>query len=562
MWMLRWLLSIIVLVQTTHIVTVQALAAAAMTMTTKQQQQFVGFDLGTSGARISVIEQRPTTAASASTSTDEDTTTTTSSSGGQRQYHYKEVYTKSIMWSETTTKKGGAGTYDDPDAWIQAVEIMLRDAAQEQGLGGGGTGLQNVASICVSGTSASCLLMDRSTLQVTRSPRMYDYNVVEMLGNGNGNENQSQQRAMELLDQYAPPRHTARARTGSLAKLLAWQTESPLTKDEVLCHQSDFITTRLLGQHASPGVVKSDWHNCLKLGYDARQNKWPEWIENCLISAGISNPLGRRGQGDEDGAGAAVIPLQVVSPGQPIGTICSEMSESLGLPKDTVLVGGTTDSNAAFFAAAGTKPSFGTAVTSLGSTLAMKQLSQTYVEDADRGVYSHRFPTFSDDGGKEQEQAACCWLVGGASNVGCAVLRKLEFGNDELDQLSKEIDPMTDSPLSYYPLTKKGERFPVADGNKEPVLEPVPASRKEYLHGILQSIGDVERDGFLVLQELGAPPPTVVWTCGGGSRNDMWSKMRERRLAASFGGENVSVRRADCTEASFGAALLAAATFT
>ena len=49
---------------------------------------------------------------------------------------------------------------------------------------------------------------------------------------------------------------------------------------------------------------------------------------------------------------------------------------------------------------------------------------------------------------------------------------------------------------------------------------------------------------------------------GGGSRNDMWSKMRERRLAASFGGENVSVRRADCTEASFGAALLAAATFT
>jgi sugar (pentulose or hexulose) kinase len=506
MWMIRWLLSIIVLFQTNNIVTVQALAMT-------KQQQFVGFDLGTSGARISVIE-----------ASDDSATDAASSSSG-----YKEVYTQAIPWSEK-------GTYDDPEVWIQAIETLLSGA--KQGLG---NNLQSVVSICVSGTSASCLLMDRSTLQVTRSARMYNYNVVT--SGASNDETTFGNQAVKLLDQYAPPRHTARAPTGSLAKLLAWQTESPLTKEEVLCHQSDFISTRLLG-NASP--VKSDWHNCLKLGYDVRQNKWPEWIESCLISAGISNPLG----GDD-----GVIPLQVVSPGQPIGTISSEMSDSLGLPKDTVLVGGTTDSNAAFFAAAGTKPSFGTAVTSLGSTLAMKQLSQTYVEDADRGVYSHRFPTFSD--GKEQ-----AWLVGGASNVGCAVLRKLEFGNDELDQLSKEIDPMTDSPLSYYPLTKKGERFPVADGNKEPVLEPVPASRKEYLHGILQSIGDVERDGFLVLQELGAPQPSVVWTCGGGSRNDMWSKMRERRLAASFGGGNVSVRRADCTEASFGAALLAAATFT
>jgi flagellar motor component MotA len=42
-------------------------------------------------------------------------------------------------------------------------------------------------------------------------------------------------------------------------------------------------------------------------------------------------------------------------------------------------VGGTTYSNAAFFAASGTKPLFGMVVTSLGSMLAMKNLSQTYV---------------------------------------------------------------------------------------------------------------------------------------------------------------------------------------
>lgn len=44
------------------------------------------------------------------------------------------------------------------------------------------------------------------------------------------------------------------------------------------------------------------------------------------------------------------------------------------------------------------------------------------------------------------------WLVGGASNVGCAVLREQGFSNDELRTLSLDIDPMADSNLKYYPL--------------------------------------------------------------------------------------------------------------
>merc|ERR1712032_444719 len=217
------------------------------------------------------------------------------------------------------------------------------------------------------------------------------------------------------------------------------------------------------------------------------------------------------------------------------------------------------DSNAAFFAAAGPHAVAGTAVTSLGSTLAIKQLSTTYVEDASKGIYSHRFPRFSSHGELEGREA---WLVGGASNVGCQVLRHEGFSSAELSQLSDEIDPNSDSPLSYYPLTKKGERFPVADSTKEPVLEPKPAngSRKEYLHGILQGIGDVERDGFKVLGELGATPsrPSVVLSCGGGAKNDAWISLRERRLKAIYEeAQTVEVKRAKNTEASFGAALLA-----
>ena len=49
---------------------------------------------------------------------------------------------------------------------------------------------------------------------------------------------------------------------------------------------------------------------------------------------------------------------------------------------------GTTDSIAAFLASGASKA--GQAVTSLGSTLAIKMLSTTPVEDNKRGIYSHR----------------------------------------------------------------------------------------------------------------------------------------------------------------------------
>ena len=467
----------------------------------KNNNLFVGVDLGTSGARVSIIEKNDSSSL------------------------YTEVYTDSILWSQEDA-------YDDPDAWVRAVETLIQGAGADDA-----SILSRVASICISGTSASCLLMDRKTLEMSRPARMYNFDVVTA-GSGTFGT-----RAMQLVDKHAPPKHTARAATGSLAKLVAWALETPLTSNEVLCHQSDYVSAKFLGT-ASP--VTSDWHNCLKLGYDVRNQEWPKWIEACLKDAGIEDPLG----------GDGVIPTKVISPGLEMGTICSAMSQKLGLSKDVKIVGGTTDSNAAFFAAAGTTPVMGTAVTSLGSTLAMKQLSPTYVEDADRGVYSHRFPTFSND--DENNEA---WLVGGASNVGCAVFRQLGFSNEELKELSQEIDPSTDSELSYYPLTKTGERFPVADSNKSPVLEPVPTSRKEYLHGLLQSIGDVERDGFKVLQELGSQPPSTVYTCGGGSQNPTWSQMRERRLSSAFG-SIITVRKAECTEASVGAAFLAAATFS
>jgi xylulokinase len=513
---------------------------------------FIGFDLGTSGGRISVIARKHD-----------------KSRSDISNFYFEEVYTQSVAWRQRDDSSN-KGCFDDPDAWMHAVDQLLAGANVDLG----SKILGNVKSMCISGTSASCCLIDSTNLTITRQPRMYNYHVITSTSSPS-NEHHPGQRALDLLDRCAPPRHTARSATGSLAKLLAWHYEHPLALNEVLCHQSDYVRIQLSSKPAnsgpmtanalsavSPNYCFSDWHNCLKLGYDVRQLAWPSWLLDCLTEAGISDPMSR-----------GVLPLHVVSPGQPLARVHADVATKYGLSPDTYLVAGTTDSNAAFMAAALGKKGFGnsselvgTAVTSLGSTLALKLLSKAYVEDAERGVYSHRFPQLDERAGTRSDGEL--WLVGGASNVGCAVLRQQCFDNDELDRLSAEIDPSTNSPLSYYPLaTQRGERFPVADGNKLPCLEPIPDQRRDYLHGILQGIGDVERDGYRILGELGAVPsrPSVIWTCGGGSRNGMWMSMRERRLNQAFGDETaapvVHVKRAENVEASYGAALLASLSF-
>ncbi|XP_028547630.1 gluconokinase isoform X5 [Dendrobium catenatum] len=252
--------------------------------------------------------------------------------------------------------------------------------------------------------------------------------------------------------------------------------------------------------------------------------------------------------GESSGAGLAspVEPLDVLSytpkvldlalvaatfylEARPTDFACS----SSGFSKNCVVCTGTTDSIAAFLAARVTQP--GKAVTSLGSTLAIKLLSTSSVEDSRYGVYSHRF----DDK----------WLVGGASNTGGSVLKQI-FTDRQLEFLSKEINPLVASSLDYYPLPSKGERFPIADPDMMPRLNPRPQSDAEYLHGLFESIARIEAKGYRLLKELGATEVEEVFTAGGGAKNEQWRKIRERLLG-------LPVRRALQTEASYGVALLA-----
>jgi len=205
----------------------------------------------------------------------------------------------------------------------------------------------------------------------------------------------------------------------------------------------------------------------------------------------------------------------------------------LDIPDDCIVRAGTTDSIAAFMAAGAAEP--GDAVTSLGSTLALKLLSENRVESADTGVYSHRYGQH--------------WLAGGASNSGGAVLRQF-FDDKRLAALSEKIDPHSASGLDYYPLPKPGERFPINDPNLAPRLAPRPADDVQFLHGLLEGIARIEAKGYQSLVALGATPLQRVITAGGGAKNQTWATIRQGLLG-------VPVTTAKHPEAAYGAARLA-----
>uniref|UniRef100_A0A803Q9R3 D-ribulose kinase n=1 Tax=Cannabis sativa TaxID=3483 RepID=A0A803Q9R3_CANSA len=377
-------------------------------------------------------------------------------------------------------------TMDWALSWKTTLFLLLEDVPSHL--------RQTIAAISIDGTSATTLIIDSNTGEPLWRPFLY---------------NESCPDALPAVKSIAPENHTVCSSSSTLCKLVSWweREAGSNKKSAVLLHQADWLLWLL---HGKMGV--SDYNNALKVGYDPELDAYPSWL--------LSQPYSK------------LLP-SVKAPGTSIGHLKEEIISQFGFAKDCSVCAGTTDSIAAFLAARATEP--GKAVTSLGSTLAIKLMSTTRVDDARFGVYSHRL----DDK----------WLVGGASNTGGAVLRQL-FSDEQLVKLSEQINPMESSPLDYYPLKTAGERFPVADPKMAPRLHPRPESDVEFLHGILESIARIEAKAYNLLKDLGASKVDEVFTAGGGSKNEKWTKIRERVLG-------LPVNRATQTEAAYGAALLA-----
>ncbi|MDD5367044.1 MAG: FGGY-family carbohydrate kinase [Gallionellaceae bacterium] len=380
---------------------------------------------------------------------------------------------------------------------------------------------KRLAGIALDGTSATVLACDE-TLAALHPPLLY---------------NDSRARAeAELIGQAAGLGNPAASATSGLAKVLWLRPRLPSGREHLFLNQADWLAGLLTGQ---PGI--SDYHNALKMGFEPGVQDWPGWVAEVIRKPMVRRVLEDGRPVEDDGMPAISNTMnlpawrlpRVVAPGTAIGVLDRTHAVALNIPLDCLVRAGTTDSIAAFLAAGPRQP--GEAVTSLGSTLVLKLISEKRVDDARLGVYSHWY------GDR--------WLAGGASNAGGAVLRQF-FSDGELAELSARIDPRSDSGLDYYPLPCPGERFPVNDPNLPPRLEPRPADRAQFLHGLLDGLAAIEARGYAVLAGLGASPLSRVVSSGGGAGNAVYAGIRQRRLA-------VPVATAPRQEAAYGSALLA-----
>lgn len=358
-----------------------------------------------------------------------------------------------------------AGWEQDPELWWDALGELLSQLSRQ-------LDLSCLCALAVDGTSGTLVVCD---------PQGHPLHAALMYHDARA------EHEAEQIAAIAPSTSAAHGASSSLAKLL-WLLAQGLAGPMRVLHQAEWLAGRLLGR-----FDLGDENNLLKLGFDVIQRRWPDWLE----------PLGIK---------RTWLP-QAHAPGTPLGKIAPNMARHFGLNPELIIAAGTTDSIAATLASGAGE--VGDAVTTLGTTLALKVFADRPVFAPQYGVYSHRL-------GER-------WLVGGASNSGGGVLRQF-FSDTELTLLSNRINPLQDTGLHYYPLPAPGERFPIADPQLAPRLSPRPPDPVDFLHGLLEGIAHIELEGYRRLHTLGAPWPRRVFTLGGGARNPVWTALRQRLL--------------------------------
>ena len=372
----------------------------------------------------------------------------------------------------------------DAELWWQALQDCLSALSADA--------RARAKALAISGTSGTLLLAD-SELQAVSPACMY---------NSAGFNTEA-----ELIAGIAPSAAADNGSNSALARLLYLQRQDAGQRAHGCYAQAHWLASKL-----ARTSLACDANNMLKLGYDPAASAWPDYYAEL---------------------GVAELLPEVVPPGATIGQVHPEIARTLGMRPGCRICAGTTDSVAAFIATGASE--VGAAVSSIGTTIAVKIIGEQPVNSSAHGVYSHWL--------RGQ------WLASGASNAGAGVLRHY-FSDEQLRELSARIDPELECDLGYYPLLRAGERFPVNDPELAPNLEPRPQSDVEFLHAIFSSLARIEAQGYATLQSLGAPQPKYIYSCGGASVNPTYTRIRARAL-------NIELRAPQHTEAAYGSAILA-----
>ena len=351
--------------------------------------------------------------------------------------------------------------------------------------------LKKIKRLSIDGTSGTVLICDDKGNPFDHALMYNDASSVE---------------EAKLVEEVSSGHPIVSSPTNALVRALSLIKKNSAQSYKIL-HQADWVASKIIEEFKF-----SDENNALKLGYDCQERSWPNWFNELPLN---ENSLPK-----------------ILIPGQVMGTLKNYEFLKLGLNPNLEVVAGTTDSIAAFLATGASQ--IGEAVTSIGTTLVVKAISAKPIFNREYGIYSHRL------GDR--------WLAGGASNVGGKIIQQL-FGN-KIEDLSKSLNPDKLLNLNYYPLAQIGERFPINDPNKKPILEPRPDKEADFFQAVLEGIAQVEKLSYEKIVEIGGSYPLKIFTIGGGGKNKNWNIMREKIL-------QVDLVEPLSNDASYGVALLA-----
>lgn len=435
----------------------------------------LGIDIGTSGIRGCLVELKRTDAGVTETILHQDHMS--------MPFPTKNPHLKSSQQSTTV--------------WQQTCEQLFSQLSQHPNW-------PQIEHIVADATSSTVLLCTPQGQPLTEA---YMYNDQQAV---------TQAQLIQNCVQSLPVEQQNTGATGAsstLSKVLhALSTQKQTQEKRVkICHQIDWFNFWLTGS-----LQATDENNALKLGFDSVQQAWPNWVETLLYKTASA-------------VQTTVELPEVVAPGTVLSTISKQTAEHYGLSPSVNVYAGTTDSIAGFLASGANQQ--GDAVTSLGSTLAVKLISNKPVFNSQYGIYSHKLGNN--------------WLVGGASNSGGAVLTHhyaladlIKLLNIMQEEKIYQI-PLETKRTEFYPLIEPGERFPIANANKPvqlPYVNPQTGATpslnteesKHLLHAILTGLTNIEDMSFELLHELGASQLKRLYAVGGGTQNELWQSYRKQ----------------------------------
>ncbi len=318
-------------------------------------------------------------------------------------------------------------------------------------------------------------------------------------------------RCKELAERRVQNGYTGFNASSGISKML-WYIETYPQKVHQIArwiHASDFIVGKLSGRYDV-----TDYTNVLKSGYDLQHMEWPSYI---IDEIGLKRDW-----------------LQEVVPsGTVVGKLTEELASQWGVPCMEIVIG-MTDGCASQMASGAVRP--GDWNTTIGTTLVIKGVTRSEIIDPLGRLYSHRHPEGY-------------WMPGGASNTGGDWI-SLDYDKENLDELNTRASGLIPTGQLAWPLRQEGERYPIM-ASQARGFAPKGLDRYTLYAANMEGVACIERLAYEIITELSGEEIHAVYTAGGGSKSDVWLRIRASLL-------NVPVYRCNEASGALGAAIMAA----